>query len=77
MKVTTQTVVTIGKVLQKEGSGRGGSYTWTIWMVQLILEQFVNDTPPEAISPNIVSQAALAMIRVKASVQELHIINFI
>ena len=37
LKVTAQPVVNIGKVLQKERSGKGGSYTCTIWMVQLIL----------------------------------------
>ena len=49
MKVTAQTVVTIGKVIQKEGSWKGGSYTWPIWMVQLILEKIVNGMPPVAI----------------------------
>ena len=49
MKLTAQPIVTIGKVLQKDGSGNGGPYNWTIWMLQLILEQIVNSMPPEAI----------------------------
>ena len=77
MKVTDNPVVTIGKVLQKEGYSKGGSYTWPIWMVQLILEQLANRTPPADISPNIVFQAAPAMPAVKFIVQELPSINFI
>ena len=46
-------------------------------MVQLILEQLVNGTPPEAISPNIASQADLAMPGVKVIVRELPSIKFI
>ena len=46
-------------------------------MVQFILEQLVNGTPLAYISPNIASQAALAMPRVKSIVQELPRINFI
>ena len=53
LNITDQPVFTIGKVLQKEGSGKGGSYNWPIWMVQLILEHLVNGTPPSAISLNI------------------------
>ena len=34
LKVTSQPVVTIGTVLQKEGVGKGGSYTWPIYTVQ-------------------------------------------
>ena len=77
MKVTTQTVVTIDKVLQKEGSGRGGSYTWTIWTIKIILEQLVNGTPPEAISPNIQYPVALDITEVRVINQELTIMNFI
>ena len=46
-------------------------------MVQIILGQLVNGMPPEAISPNIASQADLAMPRVKIIVQELPSIKFI
>ena len=55
LKVTSQPVLTIGKVIQKNGAGKGGSYTWPTWMVQLILEQLVNDMPLSSISPNIAS----------------------
>ena len=75
MKVTDNPVVTIGKVLQKEGYRKGGSYTWPIWMVQLILEQLANRTPPADISPNIVFQAAPSMPAVKFIVRELPSIN--
>ena len=71
MKVTAQPVVTIGKVIQKEGARKGGSYTYPIWLVQLILEHILNGTPPAAISPKIASQAALAMPGVRFIVQEL------
>ena len=77
MKVTAPSVATIDKVLQKEGARKGGSYTWSIWIVQLILDQLVNGTPPAAISPNISFRAALAMPRVRVIVQELPSINFI
>ena len=53
LNITDQPVFTIGKVLQEEVSGKGGSYTWPIWMVQLILEHLVNGMPLSAISPNI------------------------
>ena len=46
LKVTAQPVVIIGKVIQKEGLWKGGSFTFPIWMVQLILEQLLNGTPP-------------------------------
>ena len=42
MKVTAKSVVAIGKVIQKEGSRKVGSYTWPIWMVQIILEKLLN-----------------------------------
>ena len=29
----------------KEGFGHGGTVTWPLWMVQLILESLVNRTP--------------------------------
>ena len=77
MKITSQPVFTIRKVPQKEGYGKGGSYTWLILMVQLILKQLINDMPPAAISPNIASQADLDMPWVKVIVQELPRINFI
>ena len=77
MKITSQPVFTIRKVPQKEGYGKGGSYTWLILMVQLILKQLINDMPPAAISPNIASQADLTMPGVKFIVQELPSINFI
>ena len=77
MKVSTQPIVNVGKVLQKERSGKGGSYTWPIWMVQLILYQLVNYMPSEDISPNIASQSALDMPGVKVIVQEIPSINFI
>ena len=37
LKITAQPVVTIGSVIQKEGARKVDSYTWPIWMVQLIL----------------------------------------
>ena len=77
LKAIAQPLVTIGKVIQKEGAGKGGYYTWLIWMVQLILEQIVNGTPPAAISPTIASQDALAMTGVKVIMQELPRMNFI
>ena len=46
-------------------------------MVYLILEQLVNENPPESISPNIASQVALAIPGVRVIVQELHSINCI
>ena len=46
-------------------------------MVQIILYQLVNVLPTAAISPNIVSRAALAMPGVEGFVQELPRINFI
>ena len=49
LKDIAQPIFTISKVLQKEGSGKVGSYTWPIWMVQLILEKLVNGMPPAAI----------------------------
>ena len=76
-KVTAHHIVTISKVLQKWGSGKGGSYTWTIWMVQLILEKIVNCMPPAAISLNIAYLDYLDMPRVKVIAQELPIISFI
>ena len=76
MKVTAHPAVPIGKVPPKEVSGKGVSYTWLIWMVQLILEQLLNSTLPSAILPNIASQDALDMTTVKFIVQELPIINF-
>ena len=77
MKVNAQPVVTIGKVPQKEGSRKGGSHIWPIWIVQLILEQLVNGTLLASISPNIASQFDMAMPGVKVIVQEIPIINFI
>ena len=77
MKVTAKPVAAIGKVIQKEGSRKVGSYTCPIWMVQLILEKLLNCTPLSAISPNISSQAALAVPGVRVIVKELTIINFI
>ena len=77
MKVTSQPIVTFGKVPQKEVSGKGWSYNWPIWIVQLILEQLVDGTLPAAISTNIASQAPLAISRVKFIGQELPSINFI
>ena len=77
MKVTAQTVVTIGKVLQKEGYRKRGSYTWTIWTIKMILEQLVNGTPPEAISPNIQYPVALDITEVRVINQELSSMNFI
>ena len=77
LKVTSQPVVTIWKIIQKQGSGKGGYYTWPIWMVQVILEQLVNGTPPAATSLKIASRSALFMTGVKFIVQELPIIKFI
>ena len=77
LKVTAQNVVTIGKVLQKEGYRKRGSYTWTIWTIKMILEQLVNGTPPEAISPNIQYPVALDMTEVRVINQELSSMNFI
>ena len=77
LKLTDHTVVTIGKVRQKEESGKGGSYTWPIWMVQLILVQLVNGMPPESVAPDILSQDSLAMPGAKVIVQDLPSINFI
>ena len=77
MKVNAQPVVTIGKVPQKEGSRKGGSHIWPIWIVQLILEQLVNVMLPAFISPNISSQDYLDMPGVNVVVQELPRINFI
>ena len=37
IKANDHPVVAIGKILQKEVAGKGGSYNWPIWMVQLIL----------------------------------------
>mmetsp|Transcript_9019 Transcript_9019/g.15350 ORF Transcript_9019/g.15350 Transcript_9019/m.15350 type:complete len:310 (+) Transcript_9019:2116-3045(+) len=42
-----------------EGS-RGGGWVWPLWIVQLILEQLVNGTPPTAIPKNIRAQARLS-----------------
>jgi hypothetical protein len=39
----------------------GGAFTWPLWMVQLVLEQLVNGTPPTSISPNIASHIKLTM----------------
>ena len=75
-KVHAQPVVTIRKVPQKEGYGKGGSYTCPIWMKQLILEQLINRTPLADILPNIVSQSAIDITRVKVIVEELPSINF-
>ena len=61
LEVTAQHVVTIGKVIQKERSRKVGYYTWPIWVVQFILKNLVNGTPPASISPKIMSQASLAM----------------
>ena len=77
LKLTSQIVINIGKVIQKEGTWKGGFYTRTIWMVQLILEHLVNGTPSVAISPNISSKDSLAMLGVKVIVRELIRINFI
>ena len=46
-------------------------------MVQLILDNLVNGTPPEAIALNISSQDSIAMPGVTVIVQELPRINFI
>ena len=77
LKVTAQPVITISKLLQKEVSGKRGAYIFLIWMVQLILEQIVNGTPPAAISPNILSKTAIDMPGVKVIVQDITSINFI
>ena len=77
LKLNSQPVVTIGKLLQKDVSGKGGSYNWPIWMVQLILENLVNGTPPGDIPSNIASKPDLAMPEVKVIVKEFPIINFI
>ena len=69
MKITSQPVVINGKVLKKEGSGKGDSYTCPMCMVQLILGQIVNDTSLVAISPNIASWTALAMSEAQFIVQ--------
>ena len=71
LKLNAHPVVTIGKLLQKYGSGKVGSYTWPICMVKLILEQLVNEIPTEAILPNIVSWADLYIPGVKFIVQEI------
>ena len=47
LNLTAQSVVTIWKLLHKEGYDKGGHYNWPILMVQLILEQLVNGKPPE------------------------------
>ena len=77
LKVTSQPVVTFRKVLQKEGSRKGGSYNWPILMVQLISEQLVNVMPPAAMSPNIASTADIDMLGVRVILQELPSISFI
>ena len=77
MKVTDQPVVTIGKVILKEGAGKVGSYTRPLCMVQLILEQLANGTFLAVISPNIASRAALTMPGVDVIVKELPVMNFI
>ena len=55
LNVTSRPVITIGKVVQKEVYGKGGSSTWPIWIVQPILEQHVNCMPPASISSNMLS----------------------
>ena len=77
LELTDQHVINIGNVLQKEGAGKGGSYAWPIWMVQHVLENILNGTPTETISPNISSQGALSMPGVKVIVQEILSIIFI
>ena len=77
MKVTDQSIVTIWKVIHKEGAGKIGYNTWLVWTVTLILDNLVNDMPPAATSPNIVPQAALDMPRVKVIVQDIPRISFI
>lgn len=46
------------KVHVADGSG-GGAHLWPHWMVQLVIEQLLNGTPPSAIPSNIISQEAL------------------
>ena len=46
-------------------------------MVQTILEQLVNGTPPVAISPKITSQSALVVPGLIVIVKKLPITNFI
>ena len=63
------------KFCKVTNQARGGAHTWPLWMVQLILEQLVNGTPPSAISANIASQAALTMP--DRPIHELPGINYI
>ena len=43
----------------KEGFGHGGTITWPLWMVQLILESLVNGTPPSSVPANIALHLAI------------------
>ena len=52
--------VEISKERQEKGQPRV-ALMWPLWMVQLILEQLVDGTPPSAIAPNIASQAELIL----------------
>ena len=57
---------------EKEGP-KLGRYLW----YNFLLEELVNGTPPEAISPHITSQDDLNMNGVKVIVQEIPSINII
>mmetsp|Transcript_3886 Transcript_3886/g.10150 ORF Transcript_3886/g.10150 Transcript_3886/m.10150 type:complete len:291 (+) Transcript_3886:4227-5099(+) len=48
----------VGRARRGKGGGKGEA-PWPMWMVQLILEQLVNGTPPSAIPANILSQDRL------------------
>ena len=43
-----------------ETNGQEKGKEWPLWILQLVLEQLVNGTPPSAISSNIASHASLA-----------------
>ena len=59
----------------KEGIGHGGTVTWPLWMVQLILESLVNGTPPSSVPANIISHVAIMNPEIK--VKEVPSINFV
>ena len=51
----------VSKAIRKvrEEGKHGGSHTWPLWILQLVLEMLVNGTPPSAVTSNIASQIAI------------------
>ena len=54
IELNKDTKIDFNKVRGRNGS-RGDGKKWPLWIVQLILEQLVNVTPPTSIFQNIVS----------------------